>query len=165
MLYLSQQEYIDNKRRSTSGYVFMLAGGAVSWRSRLQNCITQSTTEAEYVAAASAAKKAIWLRKLLSDIGCQCSEATMLFIDNQNAIRLKRNPEFHKGTKHIDIRYHFIREKVECNELTVSFISSNLQLADIFTKALPKDRFNFLCTNLRIKDRSTEHSNGGSVEN
>lgn len=137
-------------RRSTTGYVFTLAGGPVTWSSQRQKLVTLSTTEAEYVASASAAKEAIWLRKLLSDIGCQCFRATELYIDNQSTIRLIRNPEFHKRTKHIDIRFHFIREKVESNELTVLFVSSNFQLADIFTKALPKDRFNFLCTSLRI---------------
>lgn len=151
--------------RSTTGYVFTLAGGPVTWSSQRQKFVTLSTTEAEYVAAASAAKEAIWLKKLLNDIGCQCSQATTLYIDNQSAIRLVKNPEFHKRTKHIDIRYHFIREKVESNELAVSFIPSNLQLADIFTKALPRDRFSFLCTSLRIKNEPAEHSSGGSVEN
>ncbi|KMQ85201.1 integrase core domain protein [Lasius niger] len=95
-------------RRSTTGYVFMLVNGPVTWSSQRQKLVTLSTTEAKYVAAASAAKEMIWLRKLLSDIGHGCSEATVLFIDNQSAIRLVKNPEFHKRTKHIAIRFHII---------------------------------------------------------
>lgn len=72
-----------------------------------------STTEAEYVAASAAARESIWLRKLLSDIGCPCDKETALFVDNQSAIQLVKNPVYHKRTKHIDIHYHFIPEKVD----------------------------------------------------
>lgn len=137
-------------RRSTTGYTFILAGGPVSWTSRRQKLVTLSTTEAEYVAAAAAAKEAIWLRKLLSDLGCQCQSATTLFVDNQSAIRLTKNPEFHQRTKHIDIRYHYIREKVQDFELCVNYIPTALQRADIFTKPLPKERFKSLTSLLGL---------------
>lgn len=114
-------------RRSTTGYVFMLANGPVTWTSQRQQSVTLSTTEAEYVAAAAAAKETMWLRKLMNDIGCRCKEATIIYIDNQSAIQLVKNPVYHKRTKHIDIRYHFLREKVEENELKVSYIPSSLQ--------------------------------------
>lgn len=97
-----------------------------------------STTESEYIAAASAAKEAVWLRNLLNDIGCRCEKAIILYIDNQSAIRLIKNPEFHKRTKHIDIRHHFIREKVEQGDIEVKYVPTNYQRADILTKALPR---------------------------
>ncbi|XP_033230350.1 secreted RxLR effector protein 161-like [Belonocnema kinseyi] len=96
-------------RRSTTGYVFMLAGGPITWSSQRQKLVTLSTTETEYFAAATATKEAVWLRKLLDDIGFQAAGASALFVDNQSAIKLIKNPEFHKRTKHIDVRYHFIR--------------------------------------------------------
>ncbi|MCO5567424.1 hypothetical protein L7F22_021115 [Adiantum nelumboides] len=99
---------LDN-RRSTLGYVFTMAGGAVSWRSRLRTCVTQSTTEAEYVAASEACKEAIWLGRLVTDLGIK-EETPMLHCDSQSAIQLARNPIYHSKTKHVDVKYHFIRE-------------------------------------------------------
>ncbi|MCO5579792.1 hypothetical protein L7F22_033654 [Adiantum nelumboides] len=98
-----------DKRRSTSGYVFTLAGGAISWRSRLQDCITQSTTEAEYVAANDACKKAIWLGRLVANLGIKV-DMPELYCESQSAIQLAKNPVFHSKTKHIDVKYHFIRD-------------------------------------------------------
>ena len=95
-------------RRSVTGYLFTIGNNAITWSSQRQRLMTLSTTESEYVAAATAAKEVIWLRLLLSDLGCECKNATELYVDNQSAIRLVRNPEFHKRTKHIDIKYHFI---------------------------------------------------------
>ena len=84
-----------------------------------------------------------------------------MYVDNQSAIRLVRNPEFHKRTKHIDIRYHYVREKSESNEIEVIYVPTEAQLADIFTKALPRNRFVKLCTDLGIV---IKRLNGGSVE-
>lgn len=127
-------------RRSTSGMIFMSYGGAVSWRSQRQSCIALSTTEAEFIAASQAAKEAIWLGNLLSELRC-VSTIPVLQIDNQSAIRLVKNPEFHSRTKHIDIRYKFIREQYQTKQLDVVYCSSEMQAADIFTKPLVKDRF------------------------
>ena len=96
-----------DKQRSTSSYVFMLARGAMSWRSRLQNCITQSTIEAEYVVATEACKEAIWLGRLVVDLGMKI-EMPELHCDSQSAIQLAKNLVFHAKTKHIDVKYHFI---------------------------------------------------------
>ncbi|KAL6419525.1 hypothetical protein ACFW04_013784 [Cataglyphis niger] len=137
-------------RKSTTGYVFILAGRPVTWSSQRQKLVTLSTTEAENVATATAAKEIVWLRKLLNDIGCQCFNATELFVDNQSAIRLVKNLEFHKRMKHINICYHFIKERTENHEIFVKFVSSDFQLADIFTKALLRDRFKTLCSELSI---------------
>lgn len=152
-------------RRSTTGYVFCLTNGAVSWSSQRQKLVTLSTTEAEYVAASAAARESIWLRKLLSDIGCPCEKETTLFVDNQSAIQLVKNPVYHKRTKHIDIRYHFIREKTENGDIAVEYVPSEEQRADIFTKALPRERFGKLCEALNLQAWHLNHSNGGSVEN
>lgn len=120
-----------------------------------------STTESEYIAAATAAKEAMWLRTLLSGIGYKCDKPTMMYVDNQSTIRLVRNPEFHKRTKHIDIKYHYIREKVENREIDVAFVPTGRQLADIFTKALPKNRLIELRTNRGV---FVKRSDGGSVK-
>ncbi|UYV73960.1 hypothetical protein LAZ67_11001597 [Cordylochernes scorpioides] len=104
--------YVDS-RKSTTGYAFMMNGGTVSWASQRQPIIALSTTESEYIAACSAAKELIWIRRLLQGIGCDITKETELYIDNQAAIKLVENPVFHKRTKHIDVRYHFIRSKHE----------------------------------------------------
>ncbi|XP_071644539.1 uncharacterized protein [Temnothorax longispinosus] len=93
-------------RRSRSGYVATLAGGAVSWSSEMQPVVALSTTEAEYVAACGASKEAIWLRRLLKSVGVRLSSATKMYLDNQGSIKLIRNPEFHKRTKHIAVPLH-----------------------------------------------------------
>lgn len=138
-------------RRSTSGFVCMLAGGPITWSSQCQKMVTLSTTEAEYVAASVTVKDIIWIRKMLKDIGHQCCAATKLYIDNQSAIKLVKNPEYHKRTKHIDIRFHFIREKYDSGEICVLYVPSENQVADIFTKPLGKDRFIRLRTLLNIQ--------------
>jgi len=103
-----------------------------------------STTEAEYIAACEAVKEAFWLKQLLCDSGCQCDKAIIVKVDNQSAIKLIRNPEFHKRSKHIDIRYHFVREKYSSGDIEIEYVCSQNQLADILTKALSRDLFQIL---------------------
>jgi hypothetical protein len=133
-----------NTRQSTSGFIFILFGGPVAWSSRRQSCVALSTTEAEYVAASDATKEGIWLRRLLLDLNPEWNKPIPLMCDNQSAIRLIRNPEFHQRTKHIDVRYHFIREHQEAKEIDVLYIPTEIQLADPFTKPLPNPRFSIL---------------------
>lgn len=128
-------------RKSRSGFVLMLNGGRVAWGSKKQNTTASSTTEAEYYAAHRAAREIRWMRRLLGDIGFPQSQPTMLASDNQSAIRLIRNPEFHQRTKHIDIKYHVIREYYQNGDLNVEYVSTDDNIADIFTKPLPRDRF------------------------
>lgn len=151
-------------RRSTTGYICFLSNGPITWSAQRQKMVTLSTTESEYVAASAATKEIMWIRTLLDDVGCSCDKATTLYIDNQSAIRLVKNPEFHKRTKHIDIRYHFIREKVTEGKLVVEYVPTELQRADILTKALPTDRFKRLCTIINVSSTSARRSNGGSVK-
>ena len=130
---------LDN-RRSTSGYVFTLAGGAVSWRSRLQTCVTQSTTEAEYVAASEACKEAIWLGRLVTDLGIK-EQTPMLHCDSQSAIQLARNPVYHSKTKHVDVKYHFIREMLEDKQIQLVKVHTTENPADLLKKGLPAENF------------------------
>ncbi|KAI5333988.1 hypothetical protein L3X38_024121 [Prunus dulcis] len=151
----------DDSRR-TSGYAFSFGSGAFSWASVKQNTVALSTAEAEYVSAAEATAQAIWLRFVLDDFGEMQSEATPLFCDNMSAISMAKNPVFHQRTRHINRRYHFIREALQEGVINMQFCRSEEQLADIFTKALPKDRFKHLRLKLGVKPVS---SLGEAVEN
>ena len=138
-------------RRSTSGHVFMLGVSTVSWQAQRQPIVTLSSTEAEYISACETIKGLIWIDRLVKEI---CTNTTggqpTLYVDNQSAIRLVKNPEFHKRTKHIDVRYHFIREKFEENLFRLQYVETEEQYADIFTKPLPKDRFEKLRQKLSV---------------
>ena len=97
-----------DKRRSTLGYVFTLAVGAISWMSKLQATISQSTIEAEYMVVSHACKEAIWLKGFLVEFG-KVKDNVIIFCDSQSAIHLAKNPSYHSKTKHIEIKYHFVR--------------------------------------------------------
>ena len=129
-----------DKRRSTSGYVFTFTGGAVSWRSRLQDSVVLSTTEAEYVAATEACKEAIWLSRLVGDLGISI-EMPVLQCDSQSAIQLAKNPVFHAKTKHVEIKYHFIRDMLEDKRLQIVKVPTENNPADLLTKGLPSEQF------------------------
>ncbi|KAG5866599.1 hypothetical protein JTB14_002329 [Gonioctena quinquepunctata] len=118
-----------------------LCNGAETWSSERQHAVTLSTTEAEYVAACQATKEAIWIRRLMNDIGDSVSMATSPNIDNQSAIKLIHNPEFHNRTKHVDIQFHFVRDKFQEGEIGPVYVSTKLQEADPLTKALPRTSF------------------------
>lgn len=127
-------------RKSTTGYIFLMNGGPVTWLSQKQKTIALSTTEAEFVAACESAKEILWLQQLLLDLG-EKYDVIKLYVDNQSAIKLINNPVFHKRTKHIDVKYNFIREKVENGLIHISYVPSKSQLADILTKPLPTHTF------------------------
>ena len=130
-----------NDRKSRSGSLLFLNNGPVLWLSRKQPCTATSTTESEYVAASLTSKEVVWARRLLTDLGFPQLKPTPLFSDNQSAIRLVQNPEFHKRTKHIDVVYHLIREIQARGDITICYVPTRLQLADILTKALTPDLF------------------------
>ena len=102
-----------NDRRSTSGFVFQIAGGPISWRSKRQDTVALSTAEAEYLALSSATQEVMWMKKLNSDLGNPQPGPTIVQEDNHAAISMSKNPQFHGRAKHIDIRHHFIREQVQ----------------------------------------------------
>ena len=128
-------------RCSTTGVILLLNGGPVSWKSQRQKCVSLLTTESEYVAAATAAKEVVWMRRLLQDLRLPQSAPTTLFCDNQSSIKLVQNAEFHQRTKHIDVKFHFIRALQEEQANDVTYINTDVQLADILTKALNGPRF------------------------
>ena len=124
-------------RRAISGYVFMVDGGAVSWSSKKQELVTLSTAEAEYVAQTHAAKEALWLRSLLTELFGALDGPTTLFSDSKSAIALAKDGHYHARTKHIDIRYHFIRYIIEAEAIKLVYCSTDNMTADTLTKALP----------------------------
>ena len=130
-----------NDHCSLTGYVYMMNGGAISWSSCKQHSTAQSSTEAEYMAGAHAAKEAAWIRIFLLEIGEAQSSPTHLMMDNQSAMALAKNPEFHSRTKHIDVHYHFLHEKIAEEELALDYIPTGEQIADALTKGLPKQKF------------------------
>lgn len=159
-------------RKSTSGYIFLLYGGAVSWKSTKQSVVATSSTEAEYIACSDAAKEALWIRRLDSEIKGTAipviqdryqhetdvqdylqtlqiikptattpyGQPQIILADNQGAIKLSKNPQYHNRTKHIDVRYHFIRKTCQDGLIELAYISTSEMVADILTKALPRDK-------------------------
>ncbi len=125
-------------RRSTSGYIFTLAGGAISWKSKLQPTVALSSTEAEYMALTATAQEAIALRTLCADFGMSATDPIHVFGDNQGSIAMAKNPVNHAAAKHIQLRHHFIREKVENGDIHLEYLNTLKMLADAQTKALHK---------------------------
>uniref|UniRef100_A0A2N9JBE9 Integrase catalytic domain-containing protein n=1 Tax=Fagus sylvatica TaxID=28930 RepID=A0A2N9JBE9_FAGSY len=128
-------------RKSTTGFVFYMGDTTFTWTSKKQPIVTLSTCEAEYVAATSSVCHAVWLRSLLKELHMSQVEATEIFVDNKSALALAKNPVFHDRSKHIDTRYHFIRECIARKEVQLEFVKSQDQVADIFTKPLKYDTF------------------------
>ena len=131
-------------RRSTSGFIFMLAGAPISWQSRAQATVALSSTEAEYIALAGAAQEAIWFLQVLREFKFTFKDPVLIYEDNQSAIKLVENPVFHKKSKHVDIKYHFVRELVENRTLAIQYVSTVDNIADIFTKPLSFREFTTL---------------------
>lgn len=129
-----------DKRRSTTGYVFTLAGGPVSWRSILQSTVALSTTEAEYMAVTEAFKEAIWLQGLLDDLGV-VQEQIPVHCDSMSAIYLAKNQVHHARTKHIDVRFHFVREIIEEGDILLVKIDTKENPADMLTKVVSGVKF------------------------
>jgi hypothetical protein len=122
-------------RKSTSGTCQFLGSSLISWSSRRQSSVAQSTTEAEYVVAASCCSQLLWITYTLSDFGDKCSHVP-LKCDSTSAISVAKNPVLHFRTKHIEARYHFLRENVEKGNINLIHVPTEKQLADILTKPL-----------------------------
>ncbi|XP_041025491.1 secreted RxLR effector protein 161-like [Juglans microcarpa x Juglans regia] len=127
-------------RRSTTSYVFTLVGGPICWRSMVQPLVALSTTESEYMAVVEAAKKAVWLTGLVKELGIQ-QGGVQLHCDSQSAIYLGKNQVYHARTKHIDVRFHRIRELVSSGELLLEKVHSFENAADMLTKPVTIDKF------------------------
>lgn len=126
-------------RKSTSGFLIQVHGNTVLWATRRQNAVALSSTEAEYIALATAAAELVWLRGLLQDLGLTWSGPLKMFEDNQSCIKLLHRPE-HKRLKHVDVKFNFVRDLAEKKVIDVQYINTKEQVADILTKALPKDQ-------------------------
>ncbi|GKB88571.1 retrovirus-related pol polyprotein from transposon TNT 1-94 [Tanacetum coccineum] len=142
-------------RRSTSGSAQFLGDKLVSWSSKKQKCTAISSTEAEYIALSGCCAQILWMRSQLTDYGFQFNKIP-LYCDNKSAIALCCNNVQHSRAKHIDVRYHFIKEQVENGIVELYFVRTEYQLADIFTKPLPRERFNFLIDKLGMRSMSPE---------
>ena len=134
-------------RKSTSGYIFTLGGGAVSWASKKQRSVSTSTTEAEYLALSMCSKHAVWIGELLREIGFpqylgDCAWTTQLKGDNQSALALVKNPQVNDRTKHIDVAHHHIRDLQGKKKIQIDYIPTDQMVADGFTKPLRKPQFN-----------------------
>eukprot|EP00253_Pinus_taeda_P018048 PITA_18048 len=143
--------------KSTSGYVFHMGSGAISWASKKQPIVELSTAEAEYVASTAAACQEVWMRRMLRSLGQEHAKATTIFCDNSSAIALSKNSMFHKRTKHIDTKFHYIRELVNNGEIVLEHCSTQEQeqVADILTKPLDHKRFEFLRKRLDRKSHAS----------
>ncbi|CAL2226145.1 unnamed protein product [Prunus armeniaca] len=128
-------------RRSTSGYMFMMGSGVISWSSRKQPVVSLSTTEAEFIFAALSACQAVWMRRILQELKHVQHKATVLYCDNVSAIKISRNPVMHGRSKHIDIRFHFLHDLIKEEVVDLVQCSSQEQVADILTKPLKLDLF------------------------
>lgn len=139
-------------RRSTSGYVFTLFGGAISWRTKKQAVVSLSTTEAKYKSTVEAGQELAWLEVICSDLQAPLTRPITLFNDNQGAIALSNNPVFQARSKHIETQYHWIREKVLDGVFKLVYVATGEMLADICTKALPRVLHERFCRNLGLID-------------
>ena len=151
----SDADWASNKHRhSISGYSFHFRCGAVSWSSKKQYIIALSSTEAEYIAQTHAAKEALWLRSFVDEVrgGPGGNKPITINCDNQGAIALAKDNKFHLRTKHIDLRYHFIREAVEDKKIVVSYVPTQENVSDVFTKALSKPKFQCFVEMLGLRD-------------
>nr|GEX70226.1 retrovirus-related Pol polyprotein from transposon TNT 1-94 [Tanacetum cinerariifolium] len=139
-----------DSHKSTSGGIQFLGDKLVSWMSKKQNCTAMSSAEAEYVALSTSCTQVMWMRTQLQDYGFNYNKI-LLYCDSQSAIAISCNPVQHFRTKHIHTRYYFIKEQVENGIIELYFVRTEYQLADMFTKALPEDRFKYLIRRIGMR--------------
>lgn len=139
-------------RKITSRYCFSLGSAMISWSSKKQGSISQSTVEAEYIAASDVGKEVVWLRKLISGLFDDKMEATVIHCDNQSCIKHFENPVFHDRSKHIKMKYHFIRDMVQRNVINIQYIATDEQVAYILTKPLPLSKFVYFRGKLGVEE-------------
>jgi hypothetical protein len=145
-------------RRSTTGYMFTLAGGPISWCSAIQKVVALSTCEAEYMALGEAVKEAVWIKNFINNlnVGIHFDNVPIeVHVDNESAIKLAKNPEFHQRSKHIDIRHHFLRDHIRNGSFHIKWISGKENPADMLTKPLDPVKFEAICRNIGLLTSST----------
>ncbi|GJV18472.1 hypothetical protein Tco_1367492 [Tanacetum coccineum] len=137
-------------RKSMSGGIQFLGEKLVSWMSKKQDCTAMSSAEAEYVALSASCSQVMWMRTRVKDYGFNYNKI-LLYCDSQSALAISCNPIQHSRTKHIHTRYHFIKEQVENGIIELYFVRTVYQLADMFNKALPEDRFKYLVRRIGMR--------------
>jgi hypothetical protein len=143
----SDSSYADNDdRKSTGGYIFMMNGGPISWKSKKQSLVALSSTEAEFIEIADTTKEALWWRKLLAEVDpISVKQPTIIREDNESSIALSKNHLHNDRSKHIDVRCYFIRDCIAKGQIKVEYISTKLQLADMLTKSLSNELLKKFC--------------------
>jgi hypothetical protein len=137
-------------RRSVSAYLYTLYGGTITWMAKKQSTVALSTTEAEYIALTQAVKESIWIQRILRELGRDAKDGNVIHEDNQGAIALAHNPEFHARTKHIDIQYHFVCNCVQDGTTQLLYCPTTEMVADQLTKPLSATRHRFLIGKMGI---------------
>ncbi|MCO5609394.1 hypothetical protein L7F22_063620 [Adiantum nelumboides] len=153
---------LSSDQQSTSGYMFSFGSAVVTWSSKKQPTKALASTEAEYRGAAVAAYEVAWLKMLIQDLEIQVQDPAIIYCDNINSIQLAQNPVFHARTKHIEVHYHFIRERVLVNDIDLAYVGTEDQATDLFTKALDTEKLQRFRGMLGLRDMAL--SLRGSVE-
>ncbi|KAH9671623.1 retrovirus-related pol polyprotein from transposon RE1 [Citrus sinensis] len=138
-------------RKSVGAYCIYLGNNLISWSSKKQSVVTRSSAESEYRSLAAACAEITWLQSLFSEMNLQCTSTPMIWCDNKSATELAKNPVYHSRTKHIELDMHFIRDKVVAKELQINYIPSEEQIADVLTKPLTFNHFNFFRSKLNVQ--------------
>jgi hypothetical protein len=143
-----------DEKKSTTGYAFLVGGGAFSWCSKRQGAISLSSCEAEYYASSQAAMEVAWQRSFLEEIGMQQEEAITIGSDSQSALNLIGNPVYHEKSKHIGIRFHYVREQVSQKLVEFVYVPTEFQVADSLTKAVPREKLEYCKRKMGVKEIS-----------
>lgn len=138
-------------RHSTSSFVFLMGGGAISWQSRKQTSVALSSTEGEFVTATTTTKEGVWLQKLLEELGVtRAPKQILLHIDNQSCITLIKTPRHHEKTKHVDYKYHYIKELAEEGSLQLQYTPTQRMWAAMLIKSVPRKKHEDCCQALGL---------------
>jgi len=160
MLAFTDSDYVgdEDDSKSTSGYVFLLSLGAVSWMSKKQPIVTLSSTEAEFVVSAASVCQEMWMKRVLRNLTHTHNSNTIIMCDNSSTIKLSKNPVMHGMSKHIRVRFHFLRDLVKDGEIELVHCETKEQVADLLTKALKLETFQTLRKKMGMVDFSEINS-------